>query len=181
MVRMLEQLYDLSRVRLAGGIPIEPRETNFRILTDKVIDELRLTYPERKLTVVYEGDATTGVWDEERLGQVLTNLVGNALRHGRQDEEVRVTVRGTAEGLSVAVHNGGDVPEDLRPHLFDPFRSGSQKTRDSLGLGLYIVRQIVLAHGGTVDLVSSAEEGTTFRLELPPRAAPTPPPPAAAT
>jgi two-component system sensor histidine kinase/response regulator len=179
MVRMLEQLYDLSRVRLAGGIPIETRETNFRTLADKVIDELRLTYPERKLTVVYEGEATTGVWDEERLGQVLANLVGNALRHGKQDEEVRVTVHGTAEGLAVEVRNGGEIPEDLRPHLFDPFRSGSQKTRDSLGLGLYIVRQIVLAHGGTVDLTSSSAEGTTFRLQLPRHATPTPSPAAA--
>ncbi len=167
MVRMLEQLYDLSRVRLGGGIPIEPRETNFRTVADKVLDELALTYPERTLTVDYDEAQTVGVWDEERLAQVLANLVGNALRHGAHDQEVRVTVRGDPDALVVEVHNGGEIPDELRPHLFDPFRSGSRWARDSLGLGLYIVRQIVLAHGGTVELRSSREGGTTFRVVLP--------------
>ncbi len=167
MVRMLDQLYDLSRARLGGGIPIERRETNFRAIADKVLDELRLTHPERALIVSYDDGSTAGTWDEERLGQVLSNLVGNALRHGAQDQPVRVTMRGDAEKLVVEVQNGGEIAADLRPYLFDPFRSGSQKSRDSLGLGLYIVRQIVVAHGGTVDVTSTREHGTTFRVELP--------------
>ena len=168
MVGMLDQLFDLARARLGGGIPINPQDTNFRTLADKVLEELRLTYPERSLTVEYDDGSTTGKWDEGLLGQVLANLVGNALRHGTREEDVRITVRGASPALVVKVHNGGEIPVDLQPHIFDPFRSGgSQRTRDGLGLGLYIVQQIVRAHGGTIELSSSRETGTTFHVELP--------------
>jgi signal transduction histidine kinase len=168
MAGMLEQLYDLARVRLAGGITLNPHDADFRALTEKVAEEFRLAYPARSVLVEYDGGSTAGNWDELRLSQMLANLVGNALRHGAAEQPVVIRVSGAAPLLVVDVHNGGAIPVDIRPHLFDPFRRGSEDApRDTLGLGLYIVRQIVLAHGGTIDVDSSPEAGTTFRVELP--------------
>jgi len=168
ILSMLEQLYDLARARLGGGITIDPRVASFRILADKVLDELRLAHPERRLQIAYVSVSMDGVWDELRLAQVLTNLVGNAIRHGTPGEAVDLIVDGSPNSLSFEVHKGGEIPEAIRPHLFEAFRDSSlPRARDSLGLGLYIVRQIVLAHGGTIAVTSSQESGTTFRVELP--------------
>jgi len=163
---MLDQLYDLARVRLAGGITIEPAPTHLGRLVQRVADEFGLTHPERPLIVEAEGGPSEGYWDEARLAQMLANLIGNALRHGDRAQPVRVRCRGSADAITLEVHNGGAIPASVREHLFDPFRRGT-RARDSLGLGLYIVRQIALSHGGTVDVASSEREGTTFRVRLP--------------
>jgi signal transduction histidine kinase len=117
------------------------------------------------------GDAR-GEWDGDRLCQVLTNLIGNALDYGTVGTEVLLRVVGVdEERVTVQVHNGGVIPEAVRPTLFDPFRRGaapSGKAR-GLGLGLYITHQIVGAHGGTIELRSRPEEGTLFHIELPRR------------
>jgi two-component system, sensor histidine kinase and response regulator len=164
---MLDQLYDLARSRLAGGISIDPQRTDVRRLVERVIEEFALAHPERSILVEGEAGSVEGHWDEPRLGQILANLVGNALRHGAKTEPVRARI--TAEGSSVVieVQNGGTIADSVREHLFDPFRRGTQSSRDTLGLGLYIVRQIVLAHGGRIDVRSSEDEGTLFRVELP--------------
>jgi two-component system, sensor histidine kinase and response regulator len=166
---MLDELYDLARVRLAGGIAIEPGPTDFGRLAQRVADELAVAHPGRRLMVEAGGGSSEGHWDEARLAQVLTNLIGNALRHGLPEQPVRVRWQGAAEALVLEVHNGGAIPPSVREHLFDPFRRGT-RARDSLGLGLYIVRQIVLAHGGAIDVASTDSEGTTFRVRLPRRA-----------
>jgi phosphoserine phosphatase RsbU/P len=116
-----------------------------------------------------EGDAgsTEGHWDEPRLGQILANLVGNALRHGDKHAPVRIRVLGEPPGVVIEVHNGGTIAESVRDHLFDPFRRGAHSSRDTLGLGLYIVQQIVLAHGGGIDVRSTEHDGTVFRVQLP--------------
>lgn len=164
---MLDQLYDLARVRLGGGIAIDPTRTDARQIAVRVAEELRLTHRERSIMVEGEPDGVVGYWDEQRLGQVLANLLGNALRHGDKEAPVRVRVLGGPAMLVIEVYNAGVIAASVREHLFDPFRRGSQTARDSLGLGLYIVRQIVLAHGGTIDVRSSEAEGTTFRIQLP--------------
>lgn len=166
---MLDELYDLARVRLAGGIAIEPSPTDFGRLAQRVADELGVAHPERSLLVEAEGDSCEGHWDEARLAQVLANLIGNALRHGDSKQPVRVRWQGAVEALVLEVHNGGAIPSSVGEHLFDPFRRGT-RARDSLGLGLYIVRQIVLAHAGSIDVASTETEGTTFRVRLPWRA-----------
>lgn len=163
---MLDELYDLARVRLAGGIAIEPSPTDFAPLAQRVADELGVAHPERRLIVEAEGGSSEGNWDEARLAQVLANLIGNALRHGAPEQPVRVRWRGDADALVLEVHNAGTIPSNVRDNLFDPFRRGTH-ARDSLGLGLYIVRQIVLAHAGSIDVASTDSEGTTFRVRLP--------------
>jgi signal transduction histidine kinase len=168
VLRMLDQLYDLARARVGVGITLETRATNFRVVADKVLEELRLAHPESVMEVTYDGGSTDGFWDDQRLAQVLTNLVGNALRHGQTGSPVVLTVRGTSPLLAFDVHNGGEIAAAVRPHLFDAFRrSEGPRAREGLGLGLYIVQQIVLAHGGSIDVISSPESGTSFRVQLP--------------
>jgi two-component system sensor histidine kinase/response regulator len=171
MKGMLDQLNDLARARLGGGIVIERHPVNFRAFADKVFDELRVAFPGRALVVEYGEEAgcpLSGRWDEQRLGQVLANLVGNALQYGAADQGVEVKVRGEPSRVSVEVHNGGLVSEALLPHIFDPFRRGAHRQPgDGLGLGLYIARQIVLAHDGSIEVTSTPPGGTNFRVELP--------------
>ncbi len=167
MVGMLDQLYDLARVRLGGGIAIDPARMDARRLVDRVVEELGVAHPGRTVVVEATEGSTEGCWDEQRLGQVLANLLGNALRHGAAQEPVRVFLRGDSAGLLLEVWNGGGIAPNVRENLFDPFRRGAQVARDTLGLGLYIVQQIVLAHGGTIEVRSSADEGTAFRVQLP--------------
>ena len=109
-------------------------------------------------------------WDPARMSQTVSNLVGNALTHGERGAPVHVSVHGDEREVDLEVHNSGPpIPSDLLPVLFQPFRRGMLEdgTSWSLGLGLYIVDQIVAAHGGTVSVRSTAQEGTTFTVHLP--------------
>jgi len=156
-IHMLDQLSDLARARLGGGLPIERRETDFRDARRQGARRPSARPSERPLTVEYDAGPTAGVWDEGRLGQALAQLVRSGLRHGTGDKGVSVRVHGASPKLVVEVHNDGEIPAALRPHLFDPFSGDSQQARDGLNLGLYIVQQIVLAHGGAIELTSSRE------------------------
>jgi sigma-B regulation protein RsbU (phosphoserine phosphatase) len=113
-----------------------------------------------------------GTWDADRLEQVFSNLIGNAIVHGGTDGVVSVAASARDKGVCVTIHNDGPpIPEHLRGCLFDPFRRGDRESRSSntagLGLGLYISRELVVAHGGTIDFESSPARGTTFRVTLP--------------
>jgi len=171
MSRMIDQLLDLTRTRLGTGIAIVPVPTDLgRVVTD-VVEEARAAHPERTLLVEMTGDLE-GEWDPDRLAQVASNLVGNAMDHGALDGPVTVTAQGEAGVVRLAVHNAGPaIPAVLQSVLFDPFRRGQdagETSRSSgLGLGLYITREIVVGHGGTIDVVSTDAEGSTFRVVLP--------------
>lgn len=169
MARMIEQLLDLSRARLAGGIPVSPAPAQLQEVAERVLAELQSTARGRTLDLVMTGELE-GTWDEQRIAQVLSNLVGNAIEHGDPRGAVSVRVDGTAPGeVVVTISNPGVIPAEDLPHLFAPFRSGHHTGRRSegLGLGLYIVDQIVKAHAGTVRVTSSEAEGTTFEVRLP--------------
>jgi signal transduction histidine kinase len=168
MLHIIDELFDLSRARLGGGIPIERTPLDLATLTRKTVAEFEATNPSRQIDVVTQGNLL-GEWDGGRLGQVLSNLIGNALRHGTVTVPITVQLTGSPAEVLVSVHNGGHIPPDLMPRLFDPFQSGvGKRTRaEGLGLGLYIVQQIVEAHGGGVDVRSTPEAGTTFELHLP--------------
>ena len=169
MTRMIEDLLDLTRARVAGGIPIRPQAMDLQPMLDRVMSELRTIYPKRAIEVSTRGELR-GVWDGERLAQVISNLVTNALQHGAQDKPVSVEVDGTdAREVTLCVRNGGNIPEHRRAALFDPFHDVSRmaESRNGLGLGLYIVREIVLAHGGSVDVHADRTEETAFWVQLP--------------
>jgi PAS domain S-box-containing protein len=159
------------------GIPIAARDgVDFHAVCERVLQEFRVLHPAREL--VYEAEGTpVGAWDEGRLEQVVQNLVGNALKYGAADAPV--AVRWSRSGdrqdddLVLTVHNDGPpIPSDLLPEVFEPFRSGERAPEHgdrSMGLGLFIVREIVHAHGGEVSVTSDGEQGTTFTVTLPAR------------
>jgi PAS domain S-box-containing protein len=165
---MIRDLLDFTQARV-GGIPIHPRPLDFHEHVQRVVEEVRLAWPERALHLHASGDGR-GAWDEGRLAQVITNLVGNALQHSPRGTPVRVTTRAEGDEVVLEVHNeGAPIPAELLPTLFAPYHRGPESGagRGSLGLGLFIARQIVLGHGGTLDVRSCAGEGTTFTVRLP--------------
>jgi signal transduction histidine kinase len=170
---MIEDMLDLARGRLAGGIIVEPEPADARALIGRVVREHQEAAPARMIDLSYDGDCT-GVWDPVRIAQVASNLIGNALKHGKPDVPVGVRLDGTArESVSLAVANGGTIAPEVLAHLFDPFRRGQHTPGrgEGLGLGLYIVYQIVQAHRGTVDVMSGSKDETSFHVWLPRTAA----------
>ena len=171
MSRMINDMLDLARARLAGGIVLKREPCDFGALVQRVVEEHRVASPGRRIEVRLEGDLK-GEWDADRLAQVASNLIGNSLQHGERDAAVKVHVDGTREDAVVlSVANAGAIPADVLPHVFDPFRGGQRQLgrSDGLGLGLYIVQQIVQAHEGSVEVQSGDAEHTLFRVTMPRR------------
>ena len=166
---MIEELLDLTRVRLAGGAGLVRNRValELRGLLERAIDELRAVHEQREIT--FEAPArcpTTG--DEERLNQLFSNLIGNALVHGTPDTAVHVRLRVEGSEAVAEIRNHGAIPRELLGSIFEPFR-GRQRgaAAKGLGLGLYIAEQIARAHGGRIDVSSTERDGTTFTVRLP--------------
>jgi PAS domain S-box-containing protein len=168
MSRMIGELLDLTRGRLGGGIPVERQGLDLSALAHEVVDEVHLAHPGRRVELISEGDMQ-GSWDAVRLSQVLTNLVSNAVRYGAEDAPVQVSLRSEGDQVCLMVHNqGAPIPPERLAHVFEPFERAEARDKSSgLGLGLYIVHQVVLGHGGTVEVTSTEEEGTSFTVRLP--------------
>ncbi len=171
MSRMVNQLLDFARSRdIGSGIPLAPVSADLNAVCHEVTEELRQSYPGRVVVEQYDGDAG-GEWDVDRMAQVFSNLIGNALAYGDPDQPIHVGIaRGPDQVTATVKSMGPPIPSDVLPTLFDPFRRAREgrtsKTR-GLGLGLYITRQIILAHGGDLEASSAAAEGTTFHIRLP--------------
>ena len=170
MARMIEQLLDLARARLGGGIPITRADTDLHNVAARVVAEHQTIAPEPAIEIRSTGELR-GSWDETRLAQVLSNLLSNAIQHGAARRPIRVELEGRApDAVTISVSNEGTIASTLLPHLFEPFRSSRSEHRRSegLGLGLYIVDQVVKAHHGRVEVRSTPEQGTTtFEIRLP--------------
>jgi signal transduction histidine kinase len=142
---------------------------NLRDLCDQAVGETELAFPQWTIRLESTGELD-GTWDPDRLLQILSNLLSNAGQHGRPQGIVDIKLDGrAADTVTLAVLNGGTIPAAVLPALFDPFR-GSRSRRDAshgLGLGLFIVNEIARAHGGTVEVSSQPESGTTFLVRLP--------------
>lgn len=170
MLRMVRDLLDFTQARLGGGIAIVPAPMDLHAFARAVVEEAQANFPERAVRLETDGDAT-GVWDADRLAQVLTNLVSNALKYSAEDSPVTVRTRGEREEVSLEVHNWGvPISPEAVDHLFQPMQRATlhvDKADRSVGLGLYIVKHLVDAHGGSVAVKSSAETGTVFTVRLP--------------
>lgn len=175
MNQMVGALLDFTRSRLGRGIPVTPAPMNMGKVVHDVVNEESAAHPDRKIEIDARG-SLNGEWDCARITQVLTNLIGNALEHGSDRTAVKVTVQGDDKEVTIAIHNrGAAIPADQLDGLFNAMkRQGIAQTANgafgNLGLGLYIADQIVHAHKGRIDVVSSEDVGTTFTVRLPRKA-----------
>jgi len=168
MSRMIEQILDFTRSRLGGGLELVFAPMNLREALVPIVDELRSAHP--SATIQLQCPNLLGAWDRDRLEQVFSNLIGNALAHGDPNKPVTVTAGAEALSAWVRVHNEGPpIPQELQSALFNPFRMGERSSRSpaGLGLGLYISNEVILRHGGQIEVRSTAVDGTTFRVVLP--------------
>jgi sigma-B regulation protein RsbU (phosphoserine phosphatase) len=168
--RLVHDLLDLTKARLGGGISLTPRATDLHAVVRAVVQELEAANPGRVLKLTQRGPAQ-GVWDPDRLAQVASNLISNALRYSDGGSAVEVETRGLDGGVQLRVHNlGQPIDPERLPLVFEPYQRGVDSadggTR-SIGLGLYITRHIVEAHHGAIEVSSTLEEGTTFTVTLP--------------
>jgi PAS domain S-box-containing protein len=168
MARMIDQLLDFTRVRVGAGMPLSRKRGDLFAVLRQVTDELEQAH-RAALRLQLEG-AGDGTFDLDRMSQVFSNLIGNALQHGLPEQGVQVRTDGTpAERLRIQVWNQGAIPAALLGNLFEPMTGGERRRDGSqgLGLGLYISKQIVEAHGGELQVQSDEASGTTFTVILP--------------
>jgi signal transduction histidine kinase len=168
--RLIGDLLDFTQARLSGGLRVARRPLDLHAVIADCLEEVKMAWPGRAIEHRRTGSGE-GRGDPDRLAQVVTNLVNNALVYGTPTEPVTVTSTITETSLELHVHNtGAPIPDDLRPHMFEPLRRGQHQAKlgsRSVGLGLYIVREIAAAHGGSIALRSTADAGTTFALTVP--------------
>jgi signal transduction histidine kinase len=169
MGELIEQLLDITRSRLGGGIPIRPEPGQLADICGHVVEEIRMAHAGRDVRFATR-DPGDGRWDAPRIAQAVSNLLGNALQHGDPEAPVTLTLSAEGDGMAVEIHNeGSPIPEARLASLFDPFYRNAPERRASsagLGLGLFIAQQIVRAHGGDITARSDTK-GTTFRIWLP--------------
>jgi len=171
MSEMIETILDFTRIRFGdAALPIVRGEMDVAELCRDLVTEALAVDPTRAISLEVSGEPR-GKWDRARLAQVVANLIQNALTHGDAAQGIRVIVTGDASAVSLAVENRGPtIPADRIAALFEPFVQGSAgalaRKRSGLGLGLYIAKQVVSSHGGTLTAVSH-DETTTFRMILP--------------
>jgi len=163
MGRLISQLLDFATTRL-GNLPVQPKATDLRQLSENAIGEFEQQQRSGLLHEV-EGDPC-GTWDPDRILQLLSNLLGNALQHGDPSVPIVLRIDGSdPDTVHIDVESGGVLPESVRENLFAPFVRASE-TSGGAGLGLYIVHHIARAHGGSMHAESNAGR-TTFRARLP--------------
>jgi len=173
ITRLTNDLIDFASTGLGSAMPLTRSSFDLEKLGRNVFEEFCFAYPQRTLCFCPEGDLT-GDWDAARLRQVIANLMGNALQHGSTEGTVKLAIASEASTVVLSVHSeGSPIPAELLTTIFDPLmryarsESAAQQVSSSIGLGLYIVREVVVAHGGTITVTSTAQEGTTFTVRLP--------------
>jgi signal transduction histidine kinase len=178
MSKLIADLIDFTRTHLGAGIPIKPKKMNLAEVCMNVVEELRTSHPER--IIDFDSISREDVFgDDGRLAQVLSNLIGNALQYGARHEPIGVRISSTEQEVSVAVNNKGPfIPAKKLGSVFDPLvrlavNGNLDDVREtSLGIGLFIAREIVNAHKGSIAVESNETDGTTFRITLPRRLPP---------
>jgi signal transduction histidine kinase len=173
MGKLINDLIDFTRTHLGPGIPIRAIQGDLSAICAEVVNELRTIHSERIIDLIVPPQLDAA-FDNSRMAQLLSNLVGNALQHGVKDAPVSIVVSSRDDDITIAVNNKGPIiPAEKAASIFDPLvRLASNDTspgedETSLGIGLFISREIARAHGGQVDVSSSTTEGTTFTVTIP--------------
>jgi signal transduction histidine kinase len=174
MGRLISHLVDFTRARLGGAFDLELARTDLGDVCRTIADELSVG-ASLEVIVTSEGDLT-GTWDADRLGEVVSNVAGNAAEHAAPGTPVTIHARAEGDAVVAEITNQGVcIAPELLPDIFKPFRraeSTANRSAGHLGLGLYIAHEITRAHGGTL-AVRSSNGRTTFSLRLPRAARPT--------
>ncbi len=173
MTRMVDQLLDLAQVRKGRGLRLQPTASDLGDIVRQVSQELGDANPRARIDVSSTG-RLSGRWDPDRLGQVVSNLVGNAVQHGTPESPITLELDGgRRDSVRLRVTNHGAIPDEAMPTLFEPFKPTAKRRSGDrgLGLGLFIAREVVRAHGGDV-AVRAVDGTTTFEVVLPRQARP---------
>ena len=168
MNHLIEDVLDFSRAKLGGGIPVKRTLVdNLGDVFTAVINEIMTSHP--NVTIRQEVVISPGVFcDAGRMGQLLSNLLGNAVAHGARDRPIDVSASMQENHIVLSVMNHGpEIPDVLLPLLFQPFKRAAGGRGEGLGLGLYIASQIVAGHNGTLSVTSTPEDGTRFIARFP--------------
>ncbi|HVY46471.1 MAG TPA: ATP-binding protein [Minicystis sp.] len=167
MSRLTTDVLDFARSRLGGGMPLVISDADLVEVARTACEEAELAFAGREVALSAPSSLPVRC-DADRVAQLVSNLVANALKHGAPDAPVTVTVADGPGVATIAVHNdGAPIPDELLPNMFEPFRQGERRGSHGIGLGLYIAKEIVVAHGGSIEVRSRAGEGTTFTAHIP--------------
>jgi len=174
MDHLIRDLLDFTSTRLGAKMEVAPRPMDLRPLCREVLAEVKAAHPSRTFIFVSpDEEDLAGEWDDRRLRQLISNLLGNAVQHGSTTTPVTLAASSTEDGVRLDFRNFGPaIPEDMLGVIFDPMKrrqnSGTTAPSGSVGLGLYIVHEVVHAHGGSIEVVSASDE-TVFTIRLPRR------------
>ncbi len=172
MGRLINDLLDVTRARFGAGLPVARAIMNMGTVAEQIVDEVHVVHPQRVIELSVSG-FLGGEWDKARIGQVFSNLLNNAIQYGSHSVPVRVGVMGDPKAVTITVGNDGvPIPVDKIKTIFDPLTrivtdDDAATTSGNLGLGLYITKEVVVAHGGAIEVTSSETEGTIFTVRLP--------------
>ena len=176
--RLVSDLIDAVRIRLLEDLPIAPAPMDMGTAVQEAAKEAQAAHPDRRISIETSGDLE-GDWDRARVGQVLSNLIGNAVLHGSRTSAIDVAAKGAGHEVVLSVHVEGAISPDAIATVFNPVPRGEgadlpredenpiQSENARFLLGLFIAQGIVTAHGGKITVTSSKEEGTTFAAHLP--------------
>jgi signal transduction histidine kinase len=167
MEKMVSQLLDVARIR-SGKLELDIRPGDVELTAQRIADELQAGGQAGRILISREGNAT-GQFDSDRIAQVFSNLLANALQHGEPGTPARLDIDGSSQAeIRIRIANRGVIPAAMLSQIFTPFRSGQDKNSPGgLGLGLYIVKNFIDAHGGTISVESNEHDGTVFDIRLP--------------
>lgn len=167
---LINNLLELTELRLCGGMPIEKKEIDLTEHTQKIVQELKLAYADADIQLKAE-ETLKGEWDPLRLGQMITNLITNAIRYGKPDTPVYVNLSSEENKVVFSVHNEGEpISKEMMEKIYDEgyrLDSGKSSREKGYGLGLFIVKEIVEGHQGEIVLSSCEDDGTTFKVIFP--------------
>jgi sigma-B regulation protein RsbU (phosphoserine phosphatase) len=167
---MIHDLLDFTQARLGGSIPLSRQPGDLHSIVRQVVEDFQAAHPDRVFDLQHEGVAQ-GLWDSGRMAQVVGNLLSNSITYSPAGSVVRVSTRNEGGAVVLLIQNeGAPIRPDLLPSLFEPMQRASAELNNvsrSIGLGLYIVKHVVEAHGGTVGVRSEPATGTELRVRLP--------------